>query len=537
MKMVPKSAIRRFGPAALATLLLLLTGCAPQPDQLPGRPPKPLDTRYCVSPAKARLLFDLAHARPQTPGASLDKESYGYYENTSWHSLLKTLGRGGVSSDLLVEGEITKSLLDDYDLFCLFFPELPAPPLTVKEMDALEEWVRGGGGLFIAGEHTNTGRSSERINPLLARFGMELAYGTVMDEDNTFSLGGWDKYFDFPEHPVTRGIRAVGVRTAGAIELEESHPDRPVGLMVSSPSAFLDNWNPELMESGFAGDFIRKPDEPQGRFVVMAAATPGDGRLLVIGDHNMFDNVTLRYVDNLKLGLQAWNWLAGEKLDLPVKEQDKTVLILETRRPSDIMMPDCSKEGYGADTFYTLFTALNRHPDTIAHCTEFLDGDYSVVMVVPQKMRFGRPYLEYLKQQHKKGATIVVMADPSISLGEGTRQVLQEFEVSLDPLPEQKQKETGELTVGDQSVGRCTLEVYPWQTVGSEVVMKLVTAEREYPIIVQYAPGIQIVLQAQMFRNRAFQTADGYTLPRETVKPNEDGLAVFRALWAWLDGL
>jgi hypothetical protein len=530
MKIVPKTAIEKFRQAALAPiLLLLLAGCAPQPNQFK------LNTNYNVHPAKARLLFDLAHAHPQIPGAFMDKDTYSYYEITNWHSLLKTMGREGVSSDLLVEGTITKSLLDDYDLFCLFFPQLPAPPLTVQEMDALEEWVRGGGGLFIVGEHTNAGRSSERLNPLLARFGMELAYGSVVDQDNTFANGSWDKHFYFTEHPVTRGIRAVGLRTAGAIKLQNSHPDRPVGLMASSPSAFLDSWNPELPDTGFSGDFIRQPDEPQGRFFVMAAATPGDGRLMVVGDHNIFDNLTVRYVDNRKLGLQAWKWLAREKFDVPVKEQDKTILIPETCRPSDIMTPDSVE--HGAQTFYTFFTALNRHPDAIAHCTEFLEGDYSVVMVMPQKMKFARGYLDYLKDQHQKGATIVVMADPGIDLGEGTRQVLQEFQVSPGPLPEQKQKETGELMVGDQSVGRCDLEIYPWQPLGSEVVMKLVTAEREYPIMVQYAPGIQIVLQAQVFRNHAFRTEDGRFVTRESVKPSENGLTVFRALWAWLDGL
>jgi Domain of unknown function (DUF4350) len=518
-------------------LLLQLSGCAPQPGQLamPGRQRKSLDARYNTSPAKARLLFDLAHAHPQVPGAGLDKETFTYYGNTSWHSLLKTLGRGGVSSDLFLEGEITRSLLDDYDLFCLYFPEVPARPLTGQELNALEEWVREGGGLFVVGEHTNAGRSSERLNPLLAKFGLELVYGTVVDEDCTYSFPAWDKYSDFTKHPVTQGVRAVGVRTGCPIKINNSHPDRPVGLMASSPTAFLDDWNPDLPGSAYCGDFIRQPDEPQGRYFLLAAATPGAGRVVVVGDHNVFDNVMVRYADNLKLALQAWNWLSREKLDMPVKEQGTTILIPETRRPSDIMMPDASKEHRGARTFYTFFTALNRHPDAIAHCTEFLEADYSAVMVTPQEMRFSRRYLEYLKSQHQKGATIVVMADPALNLGEGTRQVLKEFEVSLDPLPKDYLKKDGELFVGDRSVGRCVLGVYPWQVPGSEVVMKLVTAEREYPIIIQYAPGIQIVLQTPMLRNRSFQNDTGYSLPLEAEKPNEEGLTVFRALWAWID--
>ena len=202
------------------------------------------------------------------------------------------------------------------------------------------------------------------------------------------------------------------------------------------------------------------------------------------------------------------------------------------------MFPDSSRDGgNGSLAFYTFFTVLNRHPGTIAYCTEFLEDDYSIVVLPPKKTRFARSDLEYIKRQHKKGATIVVMVDPDQGLGEGTELVLKEFEVDLGPLPKQIRSETGDLLVGDQSVGRCKVGVYPWPETGSEVVMKLATANREYPIIVQYAPGIQLVLQAQMLRNDFFESTTGRNLSRETHKPNEDGLTVFRAVWAWLDGL
>lgn len=524
-----KRLMRRF--YASCFILLVLSGCSPQSERLV------VDERYNVPFPKARLLFDLAHAHPQEPGGHLDQNTYSYYELTSWHSLLKALGCTGVSSDLLLEGRLTRSLLDDYELLCLFFPEHPAPPLSLKEMDALEGWVRAGGGLFIVGEHHNAGYSSERLNPLLARFGMALPYGSVEDGANAFSSGSWHKCFDFVDHPVTRGVRAVGVRTTGAITVQSSHSDRPVGLMASSSSAFLDKWNPQVPPA-FTGDQTRQPDEPEGPFFEMAAATPARGRVVVVADHNVFDNLTVRYVDNLKLALQAWNWLAGEKLDTLAREPQMSILIPETTRPSDIMKPDSSIKGHGARTFYTFFTVLNRHPGTIAHCTEFLDDqDYAMVLVTPQQRRFSPSYLKYLRKQHKRGATIVIMADAGIDLGQGTRQVLDTFEVALGPSPPELLRINGQLTVGESSVGQCTLQIYPWLTSGAEVVMTLTGLEGEYPVIARYAPGVVVVLQAQIFRNRAFQTKDGYTLPRESVKPNEDGLTVYRAVWAWLDQL
>ena len=515
----------------LVAISLLTVGC-----YKPA--PQTIDTRYNTHHAKVRLLFDLAHAHPQILGGHLDKDSYGYYEVTNWHSLLNTLRIVEVSTDLLVKGEITSALLDDYQLFCLFFPEKPAPPLTIGEIHAIEKWVRDGGGLFIVGEHNNAGYSSERLNPLLSKFGIEMGYGCVVDDANAFTTGGWHKCFDFTNHPIIENVRAVAVRTGGALEINESHPDEPRGIVRSSKTAYLDHWNPNFPPA-FTGDFVRQPQEPEGPFFEMAVATPGKGRVVVLGDHNIFDNLTLRYVDNLRCALQAWNWLAREKLNIAVAENEKTILVPETTRPSDIMRPDSSREGHGANTFYTFFTVLNRHPTAIAHCTEFLDDkNYSMVIVAPQRQKFSSRYLEYLRSEYQEGAVITVLADAGIGLGDGTKQVLQEFEVSLGPLPKEKLRKQGELIAGDLSVGRGTVDVYPWhQRKEQRTLLKLLTKEREYPIIVEYAPRIQIVLQAQMFYNRAFQTSEGFTLPREIVKPNEDGLVVFRAIWAWLDTL
>ncbi len=515
----------------LVAISLLTVGC-----NTPT--PQTIDTRYNTHHAKVRLLFDLAHAHPQILGGHLDKDSYGYYEVTSWHSLLNTLRNAEVSTDLLVKGEITGTLLDDYQLFCLFFPEKPAPPLTIDEIHALEKWVRNGGGLFIVGEHNNAGYSSERLNPLLSRFGIEMGYGCVVDDANAFTTGAWHKCFDFSDHPVTANVRAVAVRTGGALEINESHPDQPRGIVRSSKTAYLDHWNPDLPPA-FTGDFVRQPEEPEGAFFEMAVATPGKGRVVILGDHNIFDNLTLHYVDNLKCALQAWNWLAREKLDITVAGDEKTILVPETTRPSDIMRPDSSRDGHGANTLYTFFTVLNRHPTTVAHCTEFLDDkNYSMVIVAPQRQKFSSRYLKYLRSKYQEGAVITVLTDAGIGLGDGTKQVLQELEVSLGPLPKEKLRKEGELVAGDLSVGRSTVDVYPWH-LGEErrTLLKLVTEEREYPIIVEYAPRIQIVLQAQMFYNRAFQTSEGFTLPRELVKPNENGLVVFGAIWAWLDTL
>ncbi|MGE0488240.1 MAG: DUF4350 domain-containing protein [Vulcanimicrobiota bacterium] len=502
----------------------------------PSGPSPRIDHHYSREPANLRMLVDQVHAHPMEYPSGLDKTHYGYYEVSNWDRLLTHLGRLGVSSDVLLEGRITTQLLADYQLFYLFFPSQPAPALDPDELAALESWVRNGGGLFVVGEHSNANQNAQRLNPLLQRFGMKLSYATLVDAQATFAFGGWDKQRALMEHPVTRGVRALAVVSAGSIDLEPAHPDHPRALALSSPSAFLDSWDPKAPEAGYSGNLLRDDGEPQGQFAALAAATPGRGRVVVVADHNAFSNVFLYYGDNLTLAAQGFAWLAAGALPLPSRDdggaETFSLLMPETTMPSDVMTPHSFEHGLAATSFFTFYTALNRHPQVRVHCTEWLEGRYSAILLCPQKGRFTSAYLDYLERARQQGTTVIVMVDQP--LGQGTLQVLERLAVAT-PGPAAPGHEPVKLRVGPRELGMTEVAYLGWAGLEGQPVVELHGSAGVVPVVVQAAPGVQLFLQPRMVRNDAFRTAHGGVLGTGPLKPAD--MVVFETVWAWLDTL
>ncbi|MCA9791473.1 MAG: hypothetical protein KC910_06745 [Candidatus Eremiobacteraeota bacterium] len=482
------------------------------------------------------MLVDQVHAPPMEYPSGLDQTHYGYYEVSNWDRLLEHLGRLGVSSDVLLEGRITPELLADYQLFYLFFPSQPARPLEPDEIAALEDWVRRGGGLFVAGEHTNANQNAERLNPLLERFGMKLSYATLIDARATFAFGGWDKQRTFADHPITRGIRALALVSAGSVEVDTDHPDHPQPLSKSSPSAFLDAWNPNAPESGYSGNLERGPDEPEGQYAALAAANPGRGRVVVLCDHNAFSNVFLHYGDNLTLAAQSFAWLAQGRLAVPAgydgRREGFSILMPETTMPSDVMTPQSFEQGAAATSFFTFYTALNRHPDVMVRCSEWLDGHYPAVLLCPQTGRFTAAYLDYLTANREAGSTVIVMVDQPV--GEGTVQVLERLGVAL-PKPLSLRQEVVTLRVGGQVIGKTRASYIQWAPMKGRRLVELEGSAGVVPVVVEPRPGVQLFLQPRLVRNDAFHTASGGVLGTGPLKPADT--VVFEGLWAWLDEL
>ena len=83
-------------------------------------------------------------------------------------------------------------MLDGCDLLVIAHPSDPewerttgvgSPQLTAAELDAIERYVDGGGGLVVLGE-TEQDKYGNNINELLGRFGVRLRSDTVQDYEH-----------------------------------------------------------------------------------------------------------------------------------------------------------------------------------------------------------------------------------------------------------------------------------------------------------------------------------------------------------------
>ena len=150
-------------------------------------------------------------------------------------------------------------------------------PYSTAQTDRLAGFVNAGGGLLIMGGHPFLpgGNSNDYIQPVADKFGITLAASS-----DTYS-GLYTP--DALEHPVFAGFAAtdsIYMQAAGEITVGEN---------------------------GFA--LAQKP--PTGQ-IFIAGVNYGTGRVIALGDFNMFSQVsnTFTQANNPEFALNTFNWLA-----------------------------------------------------------------------------------------------------------------------------------------------------------------------------------------------------------------------------------
>ncbi|HVQ17152.1 MAG TPA: hypothetical protein VMS40_26290 [Vicinamibacterales bacterium] len=210
---------------------------------------------------------------------------------------------------------------------------------TDSEIDALEAWVRGGGGLLLVTDHYPTGVAAQRLGE---RFGVKLSGGWTDDPANRRELPGYGRVFGYlvfslengllPDHPITRGsdeeekIEGVSTMTGGSME----GPPGSVSLLRLSPTAV--DWIPSstaraLSNTAPSNTVPSKTPQTQARDFnpcpscdqVSAAGHSqgiafgfGRGRLVIIGEMGALIDYSVPGMQNRQFALNIVRWLNRE---------------------------------------------------------------------------------------------------------------------------------------------------------------------------------------------------------------------------------
>ena len=201
---------------------------------------------------------------------------------------------------------------------------------TDPEIDAVEQWVRGGGGLLLVTDHYPTGVAARS---LAERFGVKLFGGWTDDPANRWALPGYGHIFGYlvfslennllPDHPITRGsdewekIEGVSTITGGSME----GPPGSVSLLRLGPTAV--DWIPSSTPRGAsntspqapATDFNPCPSCDQvsaaGRSQGIAFVF-GRGRVVIIGEMGALVDYSVPGMQNRQFALNIVRWLNRE---------------------------------------------------------------------------------------------------------------------------------------------------------------------------------------------------------------------------------
>jgi len=251
------------------------------------------------------VLFDEAHGDWESTLRTMDKEWYGkqstynYYSLYDWLSYYYEVGR--------IQEPITEQTLDTCDILIV---KIPSRPHTEDEIEAIAEFVRRGGGLFVIGDHTNVFGSTSSLNPLLRAFGLGLNY------DSTYDLA--TSYFTQYSPP------------RYTLDPIMQHVDHFQFLTSCSIRAPWWAWRPILDTSIITtqADYSTKDffatdrntlTSTYGAFTQAAAVPYGLGRVLIHTDSTCFSNFSLHMDGYPSFILSSLGFLGRQNPRFPVR--------------------------------------------------------------------------------------------------------------------------------------------------------------------------------------------------------------------------
>lgn len=241
-----------------------------------------------------RVLFDEKYSDWEWSTKKYDRNWYGAKSGYNYYSLAEyidhfyELDRGNEP--------FTPEYLARYDVVVI---KTPTQPFTKDEIDFLEEYVRGGGGLFLIGDHTNVFGTSTNLNPLAARFGLRFNY------DSTYQLHNMALSYYVPpplvRHPAVLHVPEFFFATSCTMEAPLFGEQVNIGYGLRS-----------LMLDYSRKSYFPSKDEKEYKFgflLQMAGAKVGRGRVLGHTDSTVFSNFFMFIPGKPETFLGALDWL------------------------------------------------------------------------------------------------------------------------------------------------------------------------------------------------------------------------------------
>jgi hypothetical protein len=257
---------------------------------------------------KSRVIFDEAHSEAWTIRPELAATMQPAHPgDASYAGAAAVLRDRDFEPSAHVSGPLSAEVLDGAAVLVIAHPSDPqwerttgvgSPRMSRPELDAVEEFVRRGGGLIVLGE-TEQEKYGNNVNELIARFGLHLRNETVQDYEHHNGAPSWvlpalqDGGRGRDGDLLARVQRACLYR---ATTLEE-----PVGGRVLARTAAS----------------ATTPSAP-----VIVASEHGDGRVVVLGDSDLFGDDCIGELDHEALWCNLVYWVARPPAQRPALNGD-----------------------------------------------------------------------------------------------------------------------------------------------------------------------------------------------------------------------
>jgi len=263
-------------------------------------------------PKLARVLFDESHSEAWTiRGDVAQRMQPAHPADSSLAVAAEALRERDFEAAIHFEGPLDADALGDADVLVLAHPSDPKweattgsgePRLTGAEIDSIEGFVSGGGGLIVLGE-TEQDKYGNNLNELLARFGMRIANETVQDYEHHHGAPSW----------ILANLEDSGSAGTGA--------DPLVGV---ADACF---YRAGTLECQNGGRVLARAHETASHpgAALAAIAQHGDGRVACFADSDLFGDDCIAELSHTQLWLNLVYWVsesrfrqASPRIDAPL---------------------------------------------------------------------------------------------------------------------------------------------------------------------------------------------------------------------------
>ncbi len=352
--------------------------------------------------ASAPILIDWVHANDFSM-IGLRPGIYDYHVICGLRHGMDFLASLGAWHEYLSEGTITPQRLAPHKLLFINLVSAEREPFLVSEILAIKDFVSGGGSLLVVMDHSNCYFHSHRLKPLLAELGIQAFVDTVCDvPPRTLGAGnGWLTITKFSPHPITEGLRRLGYQTGGRLDPRYS-------VAWTDKDAWADEWSISIYgqnsDGGNYGNFKRDDFEPFGPHGVVLAREFGKGRIVIVGDQNMWGDAFINYGDNYRLWVNAMGWLLRDRRLVDWKAYENW------HRPRIVLYEPGDAPRFGScadDDYYNLFCLLGRHYWTFAN--DRLDEPADLRVVADGRREFSAEEISKLSACARDGGKLLVL--------------------------------------------------------------------------------------------------------------------------------
>jgi hypothetical protein len=230
--------------------------------------------------------------------------------NTDWEGFsdfCDVLKDNGFSVSKISTRPITYEKLQRYAVFIMLSNHPSDPSLgyySNDEVDAIERFVKNGGGLFLVREIWRGGSAYDNwsTNAVANRFGVNFAKdGRICDSTDYRSNVHTPVISNVKSHTITKVVSSFCINIG--IYIKDTGSSKALAYTDS------DAWFDDLWDNW--GNDEKESDEITGSFPVLSVMEYRKGKIVFMGDGSTFINLWLDQLDNEQLGLNIVKWLAN----------------------------------------------------------------------------------------------------------------------------------------------------------------------------------------------------------------------------------